>query len=221
MRLDILILSGLLLVFSACKDKSIEPKEDNRPVGRGDSTWFYSFQQPYSPIDTFRIDFLGTTTISIEGRAYPVLKQSGGYYVDSSELTNLYWEGPDGLYRMGIYDSYDTLYTKILTYKYPVHAGDTYEYRMISISPADTYYVSPQILTMKVIAVDTLITTPAGTFKCNQYQYTKRPVDDVAEFWQYNLYYAPGIGLIAGHTVSAKSGSMKQDYRLIKREHYH
>lgn len=197
----------------------MRPKEDEKPVGRGDSTWFYSSQFGLLA-DTFKVDFLGTMKIRVEGAEYTVLKESGAYVVDSSDITSLSWDGPEGWYAMGIFDAFDTLYTKLLKYKYPARVGETYEFRNIAYALDYSFVVSSQVLTMKVVAVDTLIHTSAGTFLCNQYQYSKRPSDDVLDIWQHNIYYAPHIGLI-GEKVFSSGGGILQNYFLIKREQNH
>lgn len=61
-------------------------------------------------------------------------------------------------------------------YKYPARIGDRFNYPEVYFS-GDSAWIDPEHMLARVVSVDTLITVPAGTFRCYQYRLTDRELN--------------------------------------------
>jgi len=102
----------------------------------------------------------------------------------------------DGLYLMGGNNQGDTLYTKLLYYKYPVQKGDTWlSPHLVFVYYDWQYYIADSV---KYTCTDTnaVFETPLGSFKCFVFYHREKQEEDVVEQLDIYDYYAPNVGLV-------------------------
>ncbi len=130
----------------------------------------------------------------------------------------LYRNYDDGLYQMGGTMPTDSIYTKMLLYKYPVQKGETW------ISPHLVYdllqekYMIPDSITYTCIDTNALFETPLGGFSCVVYYHREKlPEEDVLDRWQIIYeYYSIGLGLV-GEITCGYHESTQKTYPVSKR----
>jgi len=221
-RIVILILIPLAFGLS-CTEVSApvmeEPKEI-MPLGVGNK-WTYlsgTFSIPDTTVLEITRQILVTIdSVTYQGSAYK-------YYVQGAAKPDfewLYWNGDDGLYRLGGVSSQDSFYVKRLAFKYPAEIGESWFYSNLAYSRVDEQFYTRDTLNIFLIAKEEEFETPAGKFYCYVYKYSRKPADDVFEHWDYYDYFSPGIGLVA-FTIRGQSDgrlidqSVLYDYQIAK-----
>ena len=189
MNIRIALLPALLtaasIVLSSCSDLFPTAFEDDSlmPLAVG-SQWVARVVETGDAGE--EITWFDTITIvaaAAEG-------EDGTIYRDHSGMT--WWNGSDGLYR-GDWNCGGPLGL------FPAERGDTF-----ATTPAAQVLLpapnggEPEVVEQKlcqvVLATDTLITVPAGSFRC--YHYTTRILapDEARLLRPEHLFYAPGVG---------------------------
>jgi hypothetical protein len=144
-------------------------------------------------------------SVTYDASAYIYYRQGG----TKPEFEWLHWNGADGLYWLGGVSGRDSLFIKKLGFKYPAEVGESWLVPILAYSRSDERFYIRDTLTFHVIATDEEIETPAGKFKCYVYKYRRRPAPDVFAYWNYLLYYSPGIGSVAEIIKSETRGDLK------------
>lgn len=105
---------------------------------------------------------------------------------------------PDGLHLVGGFVGSDTLFFDSLFRTYPAEVGASWpSVRLAWVTRSEDLTYVADTLTQTLVAVDKILETPAGTFRCHVYKYSFRPAPDVASIWDVYDYYAPRIGRVA------------------------
>ena len=205
MRREIFVLFYLLVfilltVFANCSDEgspTLPPPPDPAicPLTIG-NTWTYvdSVWQGGPPvIFSSSVRITGDTIVTVDLADYEVYRWVHYDSLNQEQTTLFVRNESFGLWELGIECPIDTLTYRQLNAKYPAEIGDTWLkswYRcgmgQIMGFPAGT---------AQCLAVDSLYTTPAGTFSCYLYQEEY----DLPIFGLYTIcmYYAPNIGIVA------------------------
>jgi hypothetical protein len=143
------------------------------------------------------MEITGSLTVLFEGGKYTAMKMAFyGLNEPRPEYEWLYWSGPDGVYAMGGVSPTDTFVVKELELKYPATVGDRWRYHSVSYSLSRRKFYIGDTLTYSLAAKDVPVVTPAGTYKCFVYQFSKRYSDDILAVYDFKYYYAPCIGHI-------------------------
>jgi hypothetical protein len=172
----ILSLISITLIFIACNDTTTGPTDPNKeimPVAVGNYWTFYKYEWRNSNIDTVNIKDSVTNIVTekIEFNGQDWFKLGSGY---------LYHNGSLGLIRM-VYDSTQ-----------PLKAINEYLYIQYPVKVGDVFVSGEQQDTMAVINTDKIITVPAGTFHCVDFQITSK----VYDYKEYHSYMSPGVGQV-------------------------
>ncbi|GJQ22191.1 MAG: hypothetical protein HBSIN02_25460 [Bacteroidia bacterium] len=122
----------------------------------------------------------------------------------------------EGVHLIGGISDTDTLLTERIEYKYPAAVGNSWDVRTIAYSLDSLRFYDRDTLTYSLKSTDAEIQTPAGTFRCYLYQFSKRPADDVAAVWDYKYYLVPGKGLVGYFAVSQSDSTIKEKSLLWK-----
>lgn len=196
-----------------------EPKEI-MPLSAG-NRWTY-LSGPFSVPDTTILEITRQLPVTIDSVTYQASAYI--YYVRGGTKPDfewLYWHGDDGLYWLGGISAGDTLFNKILGFKYPAVSGTSWSVPIVAYSSFDDRFYIRDTLAFHLISTDEEFETPAGKFKCYVYKYSRKPADDVSEYWDYYNYYSPGLGLVA-LVVRGQSDnrivdkSILYDYRIAR-----
>jgi hypothetical protein len=115
-----------------------------------------------------------------------------------SEFEWLYRNYTDGLYQMGGTMPSDSIYTKILLYKYPAQKGETWKSPHLVYDLQQRKYLIPDTIAYTCVDTNAVFETPLGTFSCVVYYHWESiPEEDVLYRWKILYeYYAKGIGLV-------------------------
>lgn len=214
---------SMILALEGCRDRGATPVDPTTLTDSGDiwpltpgNDWLYKIDQPTWVQDTVKMEITGSILVSFQGENYTAMKMTVHSITQSRpEFQWLYWNGPDGVYSMGGISPTDTFIVKELQLKYPVSVGDTWRCQSVAYSSDRGKFYINDTLKYSLIAKDVSVITPSGTFKCFQYQFSKRPADDIVAIWDYNFYYTPGIGQIAEESISHTDHTTKDKYVLI------
>ena len=113
-----------------------------------------------------------------------------------SDLKFPYWIGDSGIYSMGIYtEGQDTLFNKglLIPAEIPLNEnwGGQVAYRM------DGYFLQTNsVVERKCLSKNEVINTPIGLFECYVIFTRVWMADDLAGYFDYYDYYAPGVGKV-------------------------
>lgn len=189
-----------LSVFINCSDEGSptqppQPEPVICPLAVG-NTWTYvdSVWQGGSPT-TFSssVCITGDTIITVDLTDYELYRWVHYDSMNQEETTLLVRNESSGLWEMGIACPTDTLIYRQLNAMYPAELDYTWTKAWYRCAMDQIMGLPPG--TARCLAVDSLYTTPAGTFSCHLYheQY------DVIIFGLYDIYtfYAPNVGLVA------------------------
>jgi hypothetical protein len=110
----------------------------------------------------------------------------------------LYRNYDDGLYEMGGTMPTDSIYTKLLLYKYPVQKGETWISPHLVYDLAEGKYMVPDSVTYTCVETSAVFETPLGSFSCIVYHHREKlPEEDVLNRWQgIYEYYSTRVGLV-------------------------
>jgi hypothetical protein len=166
-----------------------------------DNNWTYEFVSTL-PGKPFYTD---TVSDTVEYTIYSLSSSwSGVVSTNDSEIGvpgRYYRNAADGLHYSEPGSNIDNLIAK-----YPANVGDTFQENVIvtdegSPTPRDT------MITVTVLATNSSVTVPAGTFQCMQYASLPLGVSSIR-------YYAPGVGLIEETDSSGKNKSVLLRYEV-------
>lgn len=123
----------------------------------------------------------------------------------------------DGLYFLGGIAKKDTIFRKFLYLKYPVKQGETWEVPYMYYNQMSERFEFRPDSTLKYICISTneKINTEIGEFRCIVYHFKEYPEVDVPTYWNYYLYYSPGIGFIGSEIRSDLDNSIKHKIILV------
>lgn len=166
--------------------------------------------------DTGRIVIENVTALTVEGMTYKV---GVGRVILPGELpepaTSLFWNGPNGLYSLGLIAPEDTVITEPrLRYKYPVSVGESWATYTLIYDPFDKKISVKDTLTYTCVAINEPFITPVDTFNTIVYHYYYKPVDDVLEYWHTFQYFSPGVGPVGTEVY----GSFDTTYSYANRK---
>lgn len=186
-----LMLAFLTLLSITCSDNPTQPQGDT-PVSRENSIiplavgneWQMKRTQFALNGDIENVD---TLSFSIDS----VFTVSGHmwYHFNPDRLMS---NRPDGLWQKDIYQGDESLWRR-----YPAKVGDTTDRGVHFLTSIQD---SARMLYI-VVATDTMITVPAGSFRCVEYQmrYLDRQgrlVPGFESVYNYSDFYSPGVGFI-------------------------
>ncbi|MGE0076874.1 MAG: hypothetical protein AB7S48_03350 [Bacteroidales bacterium] len=162
------------IAFIACdKNDDDQNKTDSIiPVKMGNK-WTYSTYYIHDQTDVSATYEIGDL-VNINGiNSYKYITAES-----SSNIVSLIKNDTGGNYVIvGAYSDVDTLITPSITYKLNAKKGDSWEYNDIIIN--EDYEFESRTLTMLCTNIDTLITTPKGSFKCMAFKHTPNSGEDV------------------------------------------
>ncbi len=204
-----LLLFGISSVFLNCSDEetAVEPKPKPGPtvicplaVGNVwtyvDTIWLNSGSP--APF-TSNIQITGDTLISIGHADYHAF-----FWVEIDSFVNepttlIVANENDGLWELGIRCANDSSYIMNQAVMYPVEVGDKWSKRWTLCVMDDIMGFPPD--TTRCISVDSLITTPAGNFRCHVFHehYTFMGENNIHKYW------APNVGLVGWDWISSQA----------------
>ncbi len=196
MRYLVLILLAIIVASCGIFDSDDERVQEDvlKPLAIG-NWWEYEVQR-FSEPDTLREVVFEKIEMTIGSESF--ISFAWNSEIDWGDFTEYRWlarNGEQGSYLMGGIADTDTLFINALQYKYPAEIGDSWEVPQISFSRTDhQFYISD---TLSITLIDNQqIETPAGKFSCLVYNFQVSMGYDVADYFDYYLYFSPGIGLI-------------------------
>ncbi len=107
----------------------------------------------------------------------------------------LHYNGEEGFYTLGGISSTDTLLINCLKIKYPVAVSESWIYPDIEYDYINKEWLVTDTLEVFCTAVDTLISTPAGDFMCNEVALCIIGTTP-SDVYGQRFYFAPNIGYI-------------------------
>jgi len=157
---------------------------------------------------------LGDTNYVVFHSIYGYL-DSTGYIFDSDEwyLKNFH----DGLYLMGGNYEADSIYAKLIWYKYPVKKGESWQSPHLVYNLIQNKYLIEDTVSYTCIDTSAIFNTPLGNFKCVVYYH--RWVDnegDAMSIWDIYDYYSYNMGLV-GELTYEPDPTTQKDIPLYKK----
>lgn len=202
MRISVIFLLPVLLM-AGCglldSDDSQILSGELMPLEVG-NWWEYQINRPLrtnSPPDTVREVVSRAVTVEINGQSYTAFGWNAD--IDFSPLPEYQWlsrNGEDGLYKMGGIAGTDTLFINEISYKLKAEVGDSWQMTQVSFSRSDLEFYISDTLQVTLMDTDRVVETPAGTFRCYVYHFDVSMGYDVAERFDYFMFYSPGVGMI-------------------------
>jgi hypothetical protein len=189
-----IILAPIMMFLSSCEeddkvtqDEQVTPVDLIMPINTGNS-WTYN--RSYGNSDdqnhyTYMIEI--GEKIVIDGKTSYTNVANLPYYNTKVLIGND---------KMGNYVSYgaisdiDSLFTTSIEYKRDAQLGEEWDYKPISINYGDGTF-EQYIIPVKCIAVDTLISTPKGSFVCKGFEESINPGINV-----FRYYLSLNIGIV-------------------------
>jgi hypothetical protein len=102
----------------------------------------------------------------------------------------------NGIYQMGGKYKTDSIYTKLIWYKYPVRKGETWKSPHLTYYPIEAKYMIADSITFTCTDTNAVFETPLGNFNCVVYYHREKQDEDVAALLDIYEYYSYGIGLV-------------------------
>lgn len=195
----------------SCNHQTESPPCDEEtdlwPLKTGNS-WTY-LRYYFDPPDTIITQVTGTKSLIINGDTI---------IASIINNTTFYWNGPEGIYYLGIRTYDDSLVAKKLNLEFRCNAnvGDTWKVDRPVYSEKYPYNLIFETQTYTLLSKDEELETPAGKFSCYVYQYTKRAADDVLEFEDHQFYFAQGIGMVGAFLRHHPDTIVENDSSFIK-----
>lgn len=178
---------------------------------------YWEYEVPFfSQTDTVRYEVTRRLQVQVDGESHTVFTY--GRIPAAPAVPTHYWlyrNSDEGLTLMGGIAETDTLLINRVEYRYPERVGAQWEAPQLSFSFNTRTFSEADVLEITLVDDARQITTPAGTFTCYVYKFSKRPASDVLAVWDYFMYYAPTTGLIAQIAKSQQSGDVKEEMYLI------
>ena len=183
-----IIFSFLLIMLVSCEKKEQATSGDLlMPINTG-NTWTYRMSTYYK-IDDVRIDTskleIGEKMIIYGFTCYAIVgdnPNNAKFIVGNDETGNFVCYG-------GISDV-DTIIAPSIQFKKDANLSEEWNYTNTDMYPSDGSF-DQEILPIKCIAIDTLITTPKGRYHCKGYEEFENSCDVSRRY-----YLAENIGII-------------------------
>lgn len=205
-------LSFLVLLFIRC-DNSVKPEPPNDeeislgilPLKVGN--WWtyrdYDLKPDGSineliPYTEFNYLIKSSHSITVDNENYVVFGRAWKYTDNENYSTSewLFRNFNNGLYAMGGKMPTDSIFTKLLKYKYPVQKGEAWKSQNLVYDLYDKKYLILDTVTYTCIDKNVLFETPIGNFSCTVYYHREDLDDDVSEKADIYEYYSKDVGLI-------------------------
>lgn len=193
------------LLFVSCEDSPVGEKEPEQcraragdviqPLSKG-NYWQRAHERGVGS-DTNRTLVDDTMQVEIDGNSYTasILKSTNPTTGSVEEESRLLWNGPKGLYTLGMIGPKDTLLIKPhLQYKYPVSAGETWQSLLMVYRDLEGEVEIADTLTTKASRTSEKLVTPLDTFDTVVYHNFARQSPHVSSYHHFFEYYSPGIG---------------------------
>jgi len=226
-------ISFIFLFIFSCINSSTDNNEENecRPIAEdvlephAAGNFWERVQLAYSDgdietglTDTGRIVIEKLLPVEIGGISYKVgvsrVIYSGNI---SGEDANLSWNGPTGLYSLGMIAFDDTLIVEpYLRCKYPVEVGEHWPVYITSYDPYESNFFVKDTLTYTCVKKNEPFITPIDTFNTIVYHYFYKPADDVISYWHTFQYYSPGIGPVGTEVYSSFYTTYSYENRKLR-----
>lgn len=177
--------------------------------------WIYMAgpASPYATDDTLRFEIRKHHNIAASsGPAYTRIDYFNGLEVDRPGQY-LFANRPDGLHIVGYITPEDSVFYDTLLYPYPARVGDKGAFVRAGRDPVTDELRIGDTLEVEVLATNTMLDTPAGSFSAYHYRFLIPPPFDVAIGDYVDNYFAPGVGRIA-QIVRSPSNTDHIKYRL-------
>jgi len=129
------------------------------PIAEGNSWTYKNINHSYSEIDT------STLVIGHE----ITLKEHRGNLIGESYIIRSDENG--NTIQVGAFSEHDTVFTESILYKCNIDLSESFDYHMI-ISSSNSLNFEERIVTRTCTNVDTIISTPAGEFKCIVFEHS-------------------------------------------------
>ena len=204
----------LVLLFVSCdQGPGTAPKEEQcravagdviQPLAKGNYWQKVKHAVPESTvIDTIRSSIEGVLPVNVNDNTYNAYKRkrNGGF-------ERLFWNGPKGLYTLGMIASNDTMRIEPkLKYKYPVSVGEEWHTLNIQWDKFNGVTIR-DTLTYEAVKTGEKFITQLDTFDTVVYHwYAQQALPDVSSYWHIFEYYAPGIGHVGTRLYSHEDTS--------------
>ncbi|MCP5375415.1 MAG: hypothetical protein H6743_04905 [Rickettsiaceae bacterium] len=207
-----------IIMFQNCNN-SVEPKPpDEEEISRGIQPlkvgYFWTYRDYYLredgsinndiPYTEFKSLIRTTSSITINNENYVVFNQTWTLTENEiySPLEWLYKNFDDGLYLMGGKRPNDSIFTKLLRYKYPIQKGEIWESPLLVYDPMENNYLIQDTLTYTCIDTSAIFETPIGNFSCFVYYHREDLDEDVSAKADIYEYYSKDVGLVGRITYS-------------------
>jgi len=210
----------LLILFIGCPDSPNNNDENEdclkyvegflEPISEG-NYWereqlaYYAGQIDSSLTLTGRIVIERIISLLINNTVYLVGLQRVIYPGDiPNAVANLLWNGPNGLYYLGMIAPDDTLILEpSIRYMYPVDVGENWPVQCYDYDPYEKKIYLSDTLVYTCVAQNEPFITPIDTFNTIVYHYYYHPAEDILEFWHSFQYFSPGIGPVGTEVYSS------------------
>lgn len=154
---NILVLLLSISLFS-CEKEELK-KNQIMPITEGNSWTYQNINHSYNKTDTSTIEI--GKEITINGH--------NGNLIGTSILIRSDEQG--NTIQVGAFSEHDTIFSESVLYKCNVYKGESYDYHMI-ISSSNSLYFEERTVVKTCTTIDTLISTPAGEFKCIVFEHS-------------------------------------------------
>ncbi|MFA6541038.1 MAG: hypothetical protein WCT99_05490 [Bacteroidota bacterium] len=185
-------------------------------AGGDDSGWIYNGFNSFNielkdgtwREDSFSVEIKDKKFICVNDTTY----ESYGYIsypinsIDSNFIYWAYWNGNDGIYRLGLYNNTYNFFHKGLYIKYPLKKGDKWNDKIVITNGNDFYLF--EFINNECLSEMEILSTPAGLLPCYVIFRREKP-EDIGGYYDYYEYYSPNIGLVCSvkkYTIPLLSG---------------
>ncbi|MFA5668209.1 MAG: hypothetical protein WC967_03125 [Balneolaceae bacterium] len=192
-----------------------KPSGELFPLAVG-NYWIYETTYLDVLKDTIRYEVTGEVQVPVGDTSYTAYATN--FVPFPSDLEPYYWlrrNGEQGIYTMGGISNADTLFMNEVVYKLPSEIGETIQTPQLAFSQERLEFYISDTLSITLIDDDREIVTPAGKFECYVYNFDLSMGDDVADRFDYYLFFSLGSGLVKQEERSKKTQKLLTNMTLI------
>ena len=132
-----------------------------------------------------------------------------------SNYSKYYLTKPDGFYYVGfIFDSNRVFIEPELLYKYPVNAGDSWNFKILSTGSTKDSIKFLSTVKYSCVSQDEIFVTPYDTFNTVVYGYSYKQASDVLEYSHTFTYIVSGIGIVGEEYYSSPDTTLSFQDRI-------
>lgn len=177
--------------------------------------WIYSgwYIDPSLFADTFRVDIAREVEVLVGRRTVTAYAKTRRPHraTGPAPYAWLLVNGPGGLMEFGGVSARDTFVVHDnLSRKYPGNPGDSWHTNRLGYRFSTQQFEILDEVEVRIVATDSLLVTPAGSFRCYVYNYIIRMAEDVGSYWSVYEFYAPGVGMV-GEFLKGRDPRGKED----------